>query len=239
MSFYSYAGATFIASSHDYDYDNGTNTNVINVTSLGDTNTIIRVSADSSTSSNSWETCINGWKITESTGIPSISTSNIIKWEMISSYISPQEKLKQILQKRMTPYIISSRKPMKNPYDAREEKARETLRRVIGDSQFRNFLKNGFVSAKAKSGKIYQIFPGNDMTKVYSSGQLVEKLCIVLKGRFPPTDSVIMRYLMVLNNEDKFREKAVRWSASAPYRRILLAKDERSLTEIYAGLKVG
>jgi len=77
------------------------------------------------------------------------------------------------------------------------------------------------------------------MTKVYSSGQLVEKLCIVLKGRFPPTDSVIMRYLMVLNNEDKFREKAVRWSASAPYRRILLAKDERSLTEIYAGLKVG
>ena len=124
---------------------------------------------------------------------------------------SPEDQLRAIIRVRGAPLD-----PRRNPYsrplpvrstdDIREERARATLRRVLGEKRFEGFLRTGYVTVRAKSGKCYQLFPANTQTCVYDKGQLVERLCVVLQGRFPPTDSLIMRrYLMILNSEREFR----------------------------------
>lgn len=153
-----------------------------------------------------------------------------------------REKLRKIIHNRCSPNIIvrnSKRQPLAMPMDIREQRARETLRRVIGDTKYGNFIKHGFISIKARSGMIYQIFPGHGITNVYNQGQMIDRLCVVLQGDFPPTDSLIMRYLLILNNEEQFRSYAIKHSVpqktdcSRPGE-----ADMKSLTEIFREMKV-
>lgn len=165
-----------------------------------------------------------------------------------SGYISvprdPKAELRQIIRERQkAPHIITSRKFLGKPADMREERARETLRRVIGDDKFRSFLRNGFISVRAKSGKVYQIFPGHQKTVVYENGVRKELLCVVLQGNFPPTDELITRFLMILNNEEMFRSKANVSEAHAP--NAVWERYDRPavgvvgpLTEVYKRLKI-
>lgn len=131
--------------------------------------------------------------------------------------LSPQQRLQQIIQERQAPAIHvrdSKRNPLRAPSDIREERARETLRRVVGDEKFRRFQSHGFVTARSpKTGRIYQIFPGHGLTCVWENGVMVERLCVVLRGNFPPTDAVIVRYLLAINNEEKLWEVGIKHGA--------------------------
>ena len=147
------------------------------------------------------------------------------------------ERFRQILQARRTPTFLLSRTPIKLAADERELRARETLRRMLGDDGFRRFLRNGFVSVRANSGKVYQIYPGHGMTIVYNQGTPVEKLCVVLRGDFTPTDSLITRYVMILHDEQHFRGLANVFQAS-PRSRTQPVIDMRSLPQILQSLKV-
>ena len=147
---------------------------------------------------------------------------------------SSAERLREILNNRMAPGILSV-KSLGYTQDVREMRARETLRRVIGEDKFRDFVRKGSVSVRAKSGLMYQIFPGSNFTKVYDRGKLIEQLCVVLMGGFPPTDSLIMRYLLLLNNESFFRSKAIKHSVHTPI--VAKESDQRSLVEIFKELK--
>lgn len=124
-----------------------------------------------------------------------------------------RERLREMIRSRMAPAVIT-RRGLSPPRDIRETRARETLRAVLGEDKFRQFIKNGFVTIRAKSGLVYQIFTGDEMTNVYDHGKRVERLCVVLKGGFPPTDSLLMRYLLILNDEREFRKPAIRHSFS-------------------------
>lgn len=152
-----------------------------------------------------------------------------------------KQRFQQIIRKRCAPNIIvknSKRQPLPMPADIREQRARDTLRRVIGDNKFGNFRKHGFISIKARSGLVYQIFPGHGFTNVYNQGQMVECLCVVLRGDFPPTDSLIMRYLLILNNEQQFRSYANKQLVDQSIRSRLHGEvDTKSLTEIFRDLK--
>ena len=150
--------------------------------------------------------------------------------------LTAAQRLKEVLNKRMAPNIISTRKPLGYTDDIREVRARETLRRVVGEFKFKDFVRKGSISVKAKSGLTYQIFPGSDFTKVYNCGKMIERLCVVLVGGFPPTDSLIMRFLMILNNEQQFRGYAIKHSAYN-YEPPAIHLDSRSLPEIFKGLK--
>lgn len=156
--------------------------------------------------------------------------------EVLARLQTPQERLRGIIQTRQGPAIHISRKAIAPAKDVREIRARETLHRVLGEEKFQRFLKDGFVSVRAKSGLIYQIFPGHGITTVYRDGEPTERLCVVLKGDFPPTDSLIMRYLIILNDENRFRGYAVKHQlltrAAAPK-----PADQRSLVEIFQQLK--
>lgn len=142
--------------------------------------------------------------------------------------------MRDIIASRMAPRMVT-RQFVKPTNDVTESRARETLRRCLGDQKFKQFLKNGFVTVRAASGKLYKIFPGHEMTIVYENGQPVEKLCVVLKGEYPPTDSLIMRFLLLLNNEQMFRDKANKFDTRTAPQSVV---DTRTLPEIMASLKL-
>lgn len=153
---------------------------------------------------------------------------------------TPQERLRDIIQSRQSPAIHRSRKSMNPAVNIEEMRARDMLRRVIGDDKFRDFMRNGFVSVQAKSGRVYQIFPGHGITNVYSNGEKIEKLCVVLRGQFPPTDSLVMRYLLILNDENDFRSYAIQHKVYPRNlgRVVLPSQIQKSLPELFRGLKV-
>tara|TARA_Y100000034_G_scaffold6762_1_gene7461 strand:- start:14868 stop:15641 length:774 start_codon:yes stop_codon:yes gene_type:complete len=166
--------------------------------------------------------------------------------EWVTPKKSPETKLKEIIAARQAPVVHTRerwrlhRSTQQCPNE-REARARQTLRRVIGDEKFKGFLRNGFVTVRnPKSGKSYQIFPGHGITCVFENGEMTERLCVVLNGDFPPTDSIIMRYLMILNNEEQFRSIAINHAinhAVTQRQKKIVTPDERSLSEIFRELK--
>jgi hypothetical protein len=206
-------------------------------------------SGTAATTCDEWEVVEDNWGYCwEGTGASNY-VLNISKYH--SKPLTPEEqaaqrerqlknRIKSIIDSRCAPNIIikqnDRRKALPMPQDIREQRARETLKRVVGERKFINFLKSGFLSVKAKSGLVYQIFPGHGITCVFDQGKLVDRLCVVLQGGFPPTDSLIMRYLMILNNESQFRSYAIKHTPTVQVYQEG-AVDMRPLAEIYKELK--
>jgi len=171
------------------------------------------------------------------------------QWDYEHDYIpkvkTPTERMREILGSRHAPLFIPNlRKSLVPAEDVREQRARETLRRVIGEDKYFDFLKKGFISVRAKSGLSYQIFPAHGITCVYDKGIMVERLCVVLKGDFPATDSLIMRFLLILNNEQQFRNFAIKHSVTQRQNRESIIKlnqqktqDGKSLVDIFREFK--
>jgi len=149
---------------------------------------------------------------------------------------SPGDRLREVIRARQAPAFLQHRRPLRAPLSPAEERARETLRQLVGDANYRSLLRNGFITVRAKSGKVYQIHPGHDMTCVFQGGKMIERLCVILSGNFPPSDAVIVRYLMILNDEDTFRSKAIQHT-TFNHRTSPTALDNRPLLEIFQELK--
>lgn len=92
---------------------------------------------------------------------------------------------------------------------APEEKARRLLQRLVGFQRYARYIRDGFVTHRGASGRVYQIFPGQTHMRVWFKGQRVEDLCLCIEDySIPPTDSVVMRLLMLEHSEAEFREQA-------------------------------
>ena len=169
------------------------------------------------------------------------SSANCVSWpSFLPKQLTPEERIREIIASRQAPRVFvrgDYRKALPHTNDIRELRARETLHRVIGDEKYQRLIRDGFVSVRGKDGLFYQIFPGHGITCVFNNGQMVERLCVVLQGNFPPTDSIIMRYLMLLNNPVQFRSFAIKHSVIQRQRPALVMPDGKSLPEIYAELK--
>jgi hypothetical protein len=189
------------------------------------------------------------WDVTcsEVAWVSNSTASQVGTWAVFTSNAQivpadPKRRLQDIMRQRAAgPHVIirnnQKQQPMPVSPDVREERARETLRRVIGDKKYADYLKNAHLIVKAKSGLTYRIFPGSGITEVYDQGKMIDRLCVVLRGDFPATDSLIMRYIMILNNENQFRGLAIRHSV--PKRGYVNDADMRPLSEIYNELRQG
>jgi len=124
-------------------------------------------------------------------------------WSDVYPVKSAKERMREALRSRLAGPAIITRKFIRTPDDIRETRARDALRRILGEEKYRNFLKNGFVTARnPRSGYVYQIFhERNRFVRVFKDGKCVERLCIHLQHGFTPTDFVITMYLMALNND--------------------------------------
>lgn len=159
----------------------------------------------------------------------------------IPAPIPPSERMRQMIQARMAPAFHRSRTSLSIAMDVREERARQTLRRIIGDQAFKKFMRDGFITVVPKSGLTYRIYPGSGMTEVYDRGIMVDRLCVVLQGEFPPTDSILMRYLLILNDEGEFSRYAIKHyvSQSRSTKLVFPTQEEaKPLTEAWAALKL-
>lgn len=153
--------------------------------------------------------------------------------------VAPGDRIRQMIRDRMGPAIRRSRTSLSIAMDVREERARQTLRRIIGEQAFRKFVRDGFITVVPKSGLTYLIYPGHGITKVYDKGIMVDRLCVVLKGNFPPTDSILMRYLLILNDEGEFSKYAVKHAVLKSSRKLVLpAAEIPALTEAWSKMKV-
>lgn len=79
--------------------------------------------------------------------------------------------------------------------------ALQLLRQLVGQDEFRHFLRYGFVMVRAPSGLRYQIHRGRHVVDVWNERERVDGICVYLSGRFPPTDGVITRMLMAERDE--------------------------------------
>ena len=150
--------------------------------------------------------------------------------------VRPADRMRELIRARQSPLVIVSRS-VSLPANEREFRARETLRRIIGDKAFQDYLKKGFTSVKAKSGRVYQIFQGHSMTVVWENGEAIKRLCVDLRGGFAPTDSVIMRLILVQTDEADFWAKANEFEAYPDHIQTQGTIDFRPLPEIFAELK--
>jgi hypothetical protein len=187
-------------------------------------------SATTSGSPNYWET---------TSGSLNLGTTETPKWD---DYLylpppSPREQLRRAMAQRLAPAIHVLRKAL-TPAEEQETRARGTLRRVVGDEKFQRYLCCGFVTVRnPRNGLTYQCFPGHGGVKVWKDGKMVESWCVFLQGNFPPTDQLITRYLMVLNNPDQLRAIANVSQGRNPMHQPQQALPQEDLVQLFKKLK--
>jgi len=92
--------------------------------------------------------------------------------------------------------------------DEREAKAIETLREMISETEYRKYIKYGFILVRGHSGAVYQIFREKSHTKVWEKGKLIEEICVRISDHdIPPTDNVIAFKVLIETSEDLFRKR--------------------------------
>lgn len=152
--------------------------------------------------------------------------------------VPPGERIRQMIRERIAPAFHRNRTALGLSHDIREKRARGTLRRIIGEEKFRRFIRDGFITVVSKTGLTYRIFPGHGITEVYARGIMVERFCVVLTGQFPPTDELLMRYLLILNDEGEFtksaRKQGIRSCKPVTMR---INPVQRSLPDLWAEIK--
>ncbi len=156
--------------------------------------------------------------------------------------LTPSERMRQIIAERSAPAMHvrgDKRRALTMDIDIREQRARATLRRIVGEDKFKRFMRDGFLTVVSKTGLTYRIYPGHGISEVYDRGVMVERLCVVLQGGFTPTDSLLMRYLLILNDEGEFSKYAIKHGVYETAKNLTFTpKVVRPLVEVWAGLKV-
>lgn len=161
------------------------------------------------------------------------------KVELEDIKLQPGDRMRACIRQRTFPHIFvrNNVPPPETIIDLRERRARQTLCRVIGKQAYASFRSKGYVHVRGKSGKTYQVFPGHQMTRVYERGERLEDLCVVLSENYAPTDNLIMRMVLILNDEVGFRKLAnvhVPWRGNSVS---VIMREERSLVELWNRFK--
>jgi hypothetical protein len=103
--------------------------------------------------------------------------------------------------------IVKSRTDLCYKAEKNEFVAVESLREIISETEFRKYVKYGFILVKGKSGDTYQVFRNKSHTKIWRNGNVVEEICVRLKDvNIPKTDNVIAFKTMIETNEDEFKK---------------------------------
>jgi hypothetical protein len=116
-----------------------------------------------------------------------------------------KEKIQESIRCNLTILSKDRARPIKVESNDPEHVALETLREMISETEFRQYIKYGFISVKGKTGRIYQIFRKSSHTKVFENGCLKEEICVRLPNYVPSTDNVIAFKIMLETSEELFR----------------------------------
>jgi len=111
---------------------------------------------------------------------------------------------RQVIQNQIKSNLLikmgGSRKaiPIPNEVGLAELKARETLRDMITEADWRRYVTNGFIMVKGMSGYWYQVFNMRSARiRVYKDGKHTHNLCIHTDRECPPSDHIINMKILV------------------------------------------
>jgi hypothetical protein len=103
--------------------------------------------------------------------------------------------------------IVKSRAQLPIGFMPNELTALSTLREMISETDYRKYIKYGFILCKTQSGKTYQIFRGDRRISIWDKGIKIEELCVRLAdSSIPPTDKVIALKTMIEISEEEVRK---------------------------------
>lgn len=126
-----------------------------------------------------------------------------------------EELFREKLQANLRPEIVTKNQQLWGLELTEEElRARTLLYDLIGDLEFRRYLRKGFIMVTGKSGTMYKISGGHNRIVSYkkaNTGRFMpfEEFCVVFaQYNLPFTDGVIMRKLLVEHDEFSLRKKA-------------------------------
>jgi len=131
-----------------------------------------------------------------------------VEWSLddVINLVDKKTYYQTYLQNKKVNFIIRSRGDVIRGVPKNEQIAIETLREELLESEFRRYIKYGFIVVKGTSGKFYQIFRNDNHIKVWFNGVLVEEICIYLNDRnIPPTDKLIAFKAMIETSEESFK----------------------------------
>jgi hypothetical protein len=87
-----------------------------------------------------------------------------------------------------------------------EQKALDTLREMISESDYRKYIKHGFLMVCGSDRDMYQVFRTQSHTKVWRDGKVIEEICVRIKDfNVPPTDNVIAFKTLIEINSEAFK----------------------------------
>lgn len=147
-----------------------------------------------------------------------------------STYIDPKEviryHLKEKIRRNLRLDSDRKRNGLTTQVDPAEIKARETLRDMLSESDWRRYVTNGFIMVKAASGIWYQIH-NHKRVQIYEGGKRIGELCIHSQG-CPPSDHVINMKIMLELDEDAVWTGANKFLEPS-YQGPLRARDPRTV----------
>lgn len=115
-------------------------------------------------------------------------------------------KKRNKIKRNLTIIVKSRAEPVYN-IPENEQIAMETLREMIAETEFRKYLKYGFILVRGRSGCTYQIFRDRAHTKVWKNGKLIKEICVRIKNeKIPPTDNVIAFKVLIEGSEEDFEK---------------------------------
>jgi hypothetical protein len=133
------------------------------------------------------------------------------KYYTLSPELSIVDKKRFEIKEQLT-IIVSSRAQELRNIPENEWVAMQTLREMITETEYRKYIRDGFISVRGQSGKVYQVFRNRAHTKVFFQGELIEEICVRLKGMAPPTDHVVAFKTMIEFDEEYFASLGNRYN---------------------------
>lgn len=128
-----------------------------------------------------------------------------------------KQRLKNAIKRRLSPEERRTREFLAALRTPQEQKARDTLRDMISEADWRRYVTNAFLMVRGPSNKWYQIFANGSRPNVYERGQKVATLCIHTSSECPPSDHVInLKLLIELDEAALWKGSNVTWHIKPP-----------------------
>ena len=157
--------------------------------------------------------------VTTITGIRYPQYSTIAAGDTLYAGIPPlsaADRYRAMILRNMNPDLNSRNKDlMASNGNPAEMRARKLLRDLVGDDAFRRYLVRGFIVCHGPSGVVYRVHGGHGMVYSFTRSaegklEIFERFCVQFKDpALPFTDAVIMRKLLVENDEFGLRASSI------------------------------
>jgi hypothetical protein len=128
------------------------------------------------------------------------------EWRNTFAYSTIVKQAKIFKLKSQLAIVVKSRACPVGGVSEAEQRALDSLREMVSESDFRKYLKHGFLMIRGASGDLYQVYRDRHHTKIWRDCKMVEEVCVRIKdSSVPLTDNVIAFKTAIEVSEESFK----------------------------------